>query len=142
MTEYITLTLPAEMKYLHLVSRFGARVADSITQPAGPNDVHGFSRAFELALSEVFTNAVKHKDGLQDESQVIIEFEAGENKLTVRVKDRNPRFDMESASAPQLSDYPDSGYGIFLLKQVMDTVTYRRKEGWNMITMAKNIVLL
>ncbi len=141
MTEQITLALPGEMKYLHLVSRFGARIADTMSQPQGANGNAVFSNTIELALSEAFTNSVKHKSCQQGESKVIITFEVGENELTVIIKDSNPRFDMEGVSTPVLADYPDNGYGVLLLKRIMDSLTYCRKKGWNVITMAKKLTI-
>ena len=136
MTERITIILPSEMKYLHLVSQFGKRVAESLHQPQGEIKC-AFSSTIELALSEAFTNSVKHKRLLQDESEVIITFEVEENELTVVIKDTNPRFDFKCVTAPCPDDYPESGYGLFLLKRTMDTVNYCREKGWNVITMAK-----
>jgi len=142
MTEYVTITLPAKMKYLHLVSKFGARMVSSIDPPIDSKEAHDCSHAFELALSEAFTNAVKHKGGMTDKTEVIIEFEVGENELVVMVKDRNPRFDMANVSPPLISDHPDSGYGIFLIKQIMDKMTYHREDGCNVVTMSKKINLI
>ena len=141
MKECITLRLPGEMKYLRLVSRFGARVAESMGQTRKANDSSVFSSTVELALSEAFTNSVKHKCLQQEVSDVIVTFEVGENQLTVIIKDSNPRFDMERIARPVPTDYPDSGYGLFLLKQIMDTVTYHRQANWNVVTMTKKTIL-
>jgi serine/threonine-protein kinase RsbW len=140
MTDAITLTVPAKMTYLHLVSRFAARIARGIAPRGGPVDRSDFSHAFELALSESFTNAVKHGGASMTRRRIVIEFETGENSLHVTLKDPNPPFAIHDLTAPDIDAHPESGYGIFLLKQVMDTVSFRRENGCNELTMAKKAV--
>jgi len=137
--ERIALTVPVKIKYLHLVSQFGVRAADSIEHPGGPNGESGFAHSFELALSEAFTNAVKHSQGSRALSKIIIEFEIEEDALSISVKDRNPRFDPDVAPPADIGTCPVGGYGLFLMKQVMDKVAYRREDGWNVMTMSKKV---
>lgn len=139
MSEPIILTVPAAMKYLHLVSQFAVRVAGFIDPPKGPGDGVDFAHAFELALSEAFTNAVKHVQGFRALSKIIIEFEIEEDALSMSIKDRNPRFDPDVTPPADIRTFPVGGYGIFLMKQVMDRVGYRREVGWNVMTMSKKL---
>jgi serine/threonine-protein kinase RsbW len=139
MKDQITLTVPPDLKYIRLASLMGSQVAETIYHSVGLENGQLFCHAFELALSEAFANAVKHGKGSGPEFQIVIEFEVHEAKLTVTVKDRNPPFGLDGASPLDLSNHPESGYGLFLLKQVMDTVTYRREKDWNMITMTKKL---
>ena len=90
-------------------------------------------------MSEAFANAVKHRNDFDPEFQIVIEFEMNEAELTVTVKDRNPPFGLDWVSPLELSDHPESGYGLYLLKQVMDVVTYRRENDWNIIRMTKKL---
>ncbi len=141
MTETITLTVPVAMKHLHLVAQLGVQMADSVGPPRVPGEHVDFSGDVELALSEAFTNAVKHAPPSGSSARVIIEFSVGPGILTVAVKDRNPPFDPDVAPLADITTYPSGGFGVFLMKQVMDTVGYRRESGWNVITLSKLLKL-
>jgi len=141
MKDRIVIELPADLKYLRMVSLIVAKAAQS-TFPHDSldnfEDSDVFIHACELAVSEAFCNAVKHCENPSRSSCVKIKFEIEEKKLKVTIKDQNPEFDFDAVSPAGIETYPDSGHGIFLMKQVMDEVSYGRDGEWNVVMMSKN----
>jgi serine/threonine-protein kinase RsbW len=96
-----------------------------------------------LALEELFTNALRHGgcEGLQDAVHVRLERDAG--GVVVEFADRGTAFDPLSAPAPDLEspleDRLPGGLGVHLLRQIMTDLHYRRLGEWNRITMRKPI---
>ena len=102
-------------------------------------DVDKFVSEIELAAGEACCNAVKHgPDKGKDNIQVSISLNHTESKLTVAVSDGNPEYDF-SDREPDFAAIPESGYGIHIMRTVMDKVTYRRERGRNSVIMEKQI---
>ena len=94
-----------------------------------------------VALDEVLTNVVSYafEDGAAHE--IYIELEAQDQRLIIDVKDDGRPFDPLSAAGPELSDdideRPIGGLGIHFVRSILDKVSYRRSDGWNVMTMEK-----
>jgi len=139
MKERISLELPPDLQFLRLAAMAGAEAARYAASAFGMQRQDVFTHAVELAVSEVFTNAVKHRRPATPAWHVMIHFGINAGDLEVIVKDRNPRFDLGSAPPSDVDTLPESGYGLYLVKQVMDTVTVHREADGNVVTMAKAI---
>lgn len=97
---------------------------------------------FELALEEVFANIVMHgsKPGRVATVEVSLALEA--SGLTMIIEDDGPAFDPLTLPAPDitasLADRPVGGLGVFLVQQVMDSVSYQRVGTRNRLTMTRS----
>jgi len=94
----------------------------------------------QLAVEEIITNIIIHgyrKPG--NRIDLACRFVPG--GIEIRVSDTAPRFDPLSIPEPELEsgieDRGIGGLGIFLVRQVMDTLTYRYAGGKNILTMVK-----
>lgn len=96
---------------------------------------------FELALEEVFMNIVVHGRGRT--AAVAVSLALGANGLTMTVEDDGPQFDPLQLPPPdleaRLAQRPIGGLGVFLVRQVMDTVSYQRAGALNRLTMTKSL---
>ncbi len=97
----------------------------------------------KLAIEEIFTNIVRH--GLKKEqiATVTIQLRVDEESVQVEICDTGKAFNPLTTADPDL-DVPLEerklgGMGIFLVKQLMDHVNYRRVENINILTLRKNI---
>jgi anti-sigma regulatory factor (Ser/Thr protein kinase) len=74
---------------------------------------------------------------------VDIDAEFADGRLTFVLSDSGKPFDPTQASEPDLTlqaeDRPIGGLGIFLVRQIMDSVEYRYSDGKNILTLTKNI---
>ncbi|ABS55678.1 putative anti-sigma regulatory factor, serine/threonine protein kinase [Methanoregula boonei 6A8] len=94
----------------------------------------------QLALEEVIANSVEHGyQGSEGEIAICCEFRDG--VLTVEISDRAPAFNPLVVADPDitspLEERKIGGLGIYLVRQVTDTVAYRYNEGKNILTLTK-----
>ncbi len=98
--------------------------------------------AFELALEEVFMNVVMHGAPAGSASVEVALVLAG-GGLTMTVEDDGPQFNPLSVPAPDVTASLDQravgGQGVFLVRSLMDTVSYQRVGARNQLTMTKRI---
>jgi serine/threonine-protein kinase RsbW len=140
MNSVITLTLPGEIVFTRFASQTALKAAEHfISTCSGENVSWEFPHAFELAVSEAFTNAVRYSERHSTPTQpVIITFILGQQRLTVTVRDTNPAFTTETP-LPDIDSFPERGFGLHIIRSVMDMVSYRRKNGSNIISMSKQL---
>lgn len=94
----------------------------------------------QLAVEEVITNVIVH--GYKgSKGSIGITGRSADNCIEIVVTDQAPPFDPLSIPEPDLEADVDErkigGLGIYLLKQVMDGVSYRFENGSNILTMTK-----
>ncbi|WP_367360899.1 ATP-binding protein [Syntrophus buswellii] len=130
-----TITLPGTMESLYALMGF-------VTSFAGKQ---GFSpekiRTLELAMEEVLVNIIKYAYR-DDDSTGSIEITCTccpERGLVIEVVDSGVPFDIFSVPDPDVSADMEErrigGLGIFLVKQLMDDVRYRREDNRNRLTL-------
>jgi len=96
-----------------------------------------------LVLDELVTNIMDYgyDDGGRHEIRVTMTAEHG--TLTIEVEDDARAFDPLAAPPPDLDlpleERPIGGLGIHIVRSVMNTVEYQRREGHNILTMRKTI---
>ena len=100
--------------------------------------------AFELALEEVFMNVVLHgAQGAGALPLVEVALVLADGRLTMTVEYDGPEFDPLALPPPKLmgslEERPVGGLGVFLVRKMMDTVTYERIGVRNRLRMAKAI---
>ena len=97
--------------------------------------------SMNLALEEAVSNVIlyaypKGSDGLVD-----IEAYIREDRLDFIITDSGVPFDPTSVADPDVTldvkDRPVGGLGIYLVKSIMDHVSYARQEGKNILSMTK-----
>lgn len=93
-----------------------------------------------LALIEACINAFEHSE---TKSEVYIHFIISEENLTIKVIDKGKGFDSSKISIPNIenkigSDERKRGWGIMLIKELMDSVNYESNEEGTTLTMIKN----
>jgi serine/threonine-protein kinase RsbW len=118
----ITRIFPANFDSLNPVREFVAKQASGM----------GFSEkgvyAFQMAVDEAFTNIVEHAYGGECHQDVECTCLTGERYLTVIMKDCGDTFDPQNVPEPDLdtdlANRPVGGLGLFLIRQLMDEVTF------------------
>lgn len=99
--------------------------------------------SLNLALEEAATNVVlyAYPEGTHGTLEIIGEVK--ENILTFFLKDSGVAFDpteKEDADVTLgIEERPIGGLGIFLIRQLMDSVSYERKDGQNILKMTKKL---
>lgn len=99
---------------------------------------------FDLALDEVFMNVVRYAAGPDGTpSGVTITLRQEEAIVTLVIEDEGPAFDPLTVPDPDVTasveERPIGGLGVFLVRQLMDDVTYARVHDRNRLTMRKAV---
>jgi serine/threonine-protein kinase RsbW len=104
----------------------------------------GFARDaildLQLAVEEVVVNAIIH--GYRGEAgEVAITIHATDRAVEVRIMDRAPPFNPLSLPEPDresdITKRQIGGLGIYLVRHVVDDITYRYAGGKNILTVVK-----
>ena len=139
MTKIVTLTLPGELIFTRLAAQTVASIAALVCGECHPKDNNcEFVNSFELAVSEAFTNSALHAQKEGDAPPVTLTFASRKHQLTVTLRDTNEPFAIDSPQ-PDIESYPEGGFGLLIIRKVMDSVTYSREENANIITMSKKL---
>ena len=94
----------------------------------------------QLALEEAIANTILH--GYRgDPGTIILHGSITDNHLVVEITDTAPPFDPLTVPDPDLTspleERKEGGLGIYLIRQVTDTVTYRYEQGKNILILSK-----
>jgi serine/threonine-protein kinase RsbW len=131
-------SVPSDAAQLPVLSRFLQDFWTEFNLPAAA------ALMFELALEEVFINVVMHGSDSDEVPRVEVSLTLAEGVVTLTVEDDGAPFDPLSLPAPDVSASLEGrrvgGLGVFLVRQVMDSVSYRRRGTVNQLRMTKNLI--
>jgi serine/threonine-protein kinase RsbW len=80
--------------------------------------------AIELAVGEAVTNIIRHAYQNQPGHKIHLSLTIDEEKFSLCIRDFGRKFDPANHPPPNLDTPREGGYGIYLMKEVMDEVTY------------------
>ena len=123
------------------VGEVNAAFADFAEAHSLPAEVR---RSVSVALDELLANALSHGQTGRDPCSVTVEVELDDERITVILTDDGTPFDPFEQDAPDTSlsveDRPIGGLGLHLVGQLMDKVSYQRREGHNVVVLVKQLV--
>jgi serine/threonine-protein kinase RsbW len=138
--ELVQLNLPARFTYLHLLSDC---IADMLRLVDGVSDFETTCYNIQLAAHEICTNIVTHAYGDSGDGRLEISLSLCRQQtpcISIEIVDSGRPFDPESYTPPSLDDVQVHGYGLFLVRQLMDSVIYTAAPGRNCWHLQKTIV--
>lgn len=101
-------------------------------------------RSVNVALDELLANSLSHGGIGRDPCSMTVEVELDQESLTVILTDDGTPFDPFGQDAPDttlsVEDRQIGGLGLHLVKQLMDQVSYQRREGHNVVVLVKQLV--
>ena len=96
-----------------------------------------------LVMEEMVTNVIFYAYPEGKEASIELEAQCNGKELTFVLSDTGREFDptLKEDADPNVNpiDREIGGMGIFIVKNIMNKVTYQRLEGKNLLTMQKNI---
>ena len=84
----------------------------------------------ELAVHEACMNVVDHA-GLDAGDRIELTLTLGPAGATVRIRDPGPAFDPGEAAEPPAGELRERGYGVKIVRSLVDDLGYRRIDGHN-----------
>ena len=101
------------------------------------------AHSFELALEEVFMNVVMYGSPAGTVPRVELSLTIADGRVTMTMEDDGPMFDPLSLPPPDVTsgvtERRVGGYGVYLVRQMMDAVSYQRVGSRNRLRMRKHI---
>ena len=94
-----------------------------------------------ICLEELFTNIVSY--GYEDklESSIIFTLTLLDDELTIKVEDDGIPFNALTVKNPEMVDDLNiiqiGGFGVYIVKELMDDICYKRYRGKNHLTLKK-----
>jgi anti-sigma regulatory factor (Ser/Thr protein kinase) len=96
-----------------------------------------------LAMEEAVVNVMNYDYPIGEKGEIAIEATTDNGMLNFVIKDSGTPFDPtakeDADTTLSAEERPIGGLGIFLVKQIMDNVSYEYKEGKNVLTLSKRI---
>jgi sigma-B regulation protein RsbU (phosphoserine phosphatase) len=97
----------------------------------------------KLAIEEAVVNVINYAYPKGTYGSIELDASLEGNELKFILSDSGKEFDPtlrpEADINAGVEDRPIGGLGVHLVRQIMDSVSYERKEGMNILTMTKNI---
>ena len=88
----------------------------------------GFSdgdvRKLGLVLSEACVNVIEHAYRGEAGNPIRLQLFIDNEALRLTIRDFGVRFDLEGYEPPDLSEPHEGGYGVFIMRSIMDEVEY------------------
>jgi len=90
-----------------------------------------------LAVGELCANSIQHAYEGRGGQPIQVSVRSSADSLVIEVEDFGKPFDADEYETPNLDALPDSGYGLFLVKTIADSLSFdvARERGtrWTMV---------
>ncbi len=126
------IELPAVIESLRIAAPFTEAVLREL--PDMP-ERERLRHDLALVSSEALTNALNH--GKNAGSPVRLTYALDSDGIMITVTDRGSGFDPDSVSQPDFDKRPEGGYGIYIMKTIMDDVRYEKGIDGNNLILTK-----
>lgn len=104
----------------------------------------GIRRSVNVAVDELLENVLSHGTGGRENASVVVEVELDDNRVNVCITDDGPPFDPFEMAEPDttlsVEEREIGGLGIHLVRKLMDEVSYERRDGHNVVMLAKKLL--
>ena len=134
----VDVVIPTQTKYLDLIGSIGEHIAKDLEDFSGDRDALAYH--LNLVLTEATTNAIKHANSKDPKDTVRINIDIQEQELIIRVYDHGQGFDLETIPSPDFDHPKEGGMGLFFIRTLMDSVTYKNLGDSNILEIRKSLV--
>ncbi len=132
---FLDIKIPNETGYLRLLGKIGEYLAQSLE--SYPGDREELAYHINLVLTEAMANAIQHTADAKRSEALHVTLRVENRKLTIKVYDQGQGFDFSNLPEPHPSCLAEHGRGIFIIKTLMDRVSYRKYDGGHVLEMEK-----
>ncbi len=133
----VDIKVPNQTRYLSLIGKIGEDIAKELDKYSGDRETLAYH--INLVLTEAMVNAIKHANAGDPDKTVHIFINISDDELSIRVYDNGQGFDINAIPSPDFTQLEDRGRGIFLIKSLMDSVSYRKVCDGNVLEMRKRL---
>ena len=131
----LEIEIPTQTRYLGLIGNLGEQLARDLLDYAGDRDTLAYH--LNLVLTEALSNVIKYAGR---ESQALrVRIRVDGDMLTIAVYDQGEGFDFDRLPCAEPEALAERGRGIFIIRQLMDSVDYHRTKNGNVLEMTKKL---
>lgn len=131
----VDVIVPTHTKYLDLIGSVGERIVKEVENFSGDREALAYQ--LNLVLTEATANVIKHANDSNHKDTVRISIHLQDGELTIKVYDHGQGFDLDSVPAPDFDHPKEGGMGLFFIRSMMDSVTYKRQGDCNVLEVVK-----
>lgn len=135
MEEKMSITLTNDIQEVAQLAAFVEEACEKAGMDAST------TMQMNLAMEEAVVNVMNYAYPTGEKGDIDIEVLIDDKGLTFVIADSGTPFDptaeKEADTTLAAEDRPIGGLGIFLVRQLMDSINYERKEGKNRLTLGK-----
>ena len=108
---------------------------------AGQHLGEGFIAELKLAIEEVVANVIHHAYDKHEKGEIGVNLKFRPEEVSVEIKDAGKAFDpteiKEADTESSVEERRIGGLGLCLVRQLTDTMTYRREGNFNLLSLTK-----
>lgn len=133
----IRLEVPANYNYLNILGNCAATMLEQVEGLTGLQTV---TYNIQLAIHEACTNIIRHAYANKPGGKIEATFtlETTPQRLIVELADTGQSFNPADVPDPDLNGLPEGGLGLYLIRALMDEITYYPQPGNNRWRLVKN----
>jgi len=127
----IRMSMLGRVQHRDIVLRAVAAACKLVRQPSasspssdGDAEWNDFRMQVVTAVSEAFNNIVLHSYAGREDGIIEMDIRTRRNHISVELRDFGDSFDPDEIPKPDLDRLPESGLGMFIIKELME-VSYR-----------------
>ncbi|MGB9731025.1 MULTISPECIES: ATP-binding protein [Calditerrivibrio] len=138
----LELTLPSNIKLLPLIGDMVETFITKARDELGNVDFEDLAFKINLAVTEAIANAIKHGNKEKEELPVKLLIELEKDVLKIEVTDCGEGFRLEKKEVDisKIPENQDSGRGLYIIKKLVDEVSYSYENGEYRFYMTKRLV--
>lgn len=133
----VDIKVPNQTRYLSLIGKIGEDIARTLKRFRGDREELAYQ--MNLVLTEAMTNAIRHANEDDPAKEVHITIAILDRKLSIRVYDQGQGFDVTSLPCPDFQGLEEHGRGVYIIRSIMDSVTYRQHDDGHVLEMIKEL---
>jgi serine/threonine-protein kinase RsbW len=128
MNARLRLELPTDPRFFRIAT---ACVVELVNRGAPADRRHKLSREAELAVQELCANIATHAYDGRDDARFDLDLRLADDMLHAEFRDRGTLFHAAAEQMPDLEHGQEHGYGLFLIRALVDEVHYANDHGVN-----------
>ena len=133
----VDIKVPNQTRYLGLIGKIGEDIARTLKKYQGDREELAYH--LNLVLTEAMANAICHANEGDPDKEVHVSISFADRVLNIKVYDQGQGFDVNALPNPDFQNLEEHGRGIYIIRTLMDRVTYEKHAHGNVLEMQKTL---
>jgi serine/threonine-protein kinase RsbW len=134
----VDIRVPNQTRYLSLIGKIGEDIARTLKRYKGDREELAYH--LNLVLTEAMANAILHANEDDPEKEIHVTISILDQVLCIKVYDQGQGFDISTLPSPDFKSLDDHGRGVYIIRSLMDQVTYCKHKRGHVLKMVKSLM--